>query len=54
MRRAVEKVLHTPTVRMKELAALPGGDQYAAALRELFELDPAAVEAVAAVRTVDQ
>ncbi|MDT4996067.1 MAG: glutamyl-tRNA reductase [Pseudonocardiales bacterium] len=54
VRRAVEKVLHTPTVRMKELAALPGGDRYAAALRELFELDPAAVEAVAAVRTVDQ
>jgi glutamyl-tRNA reductase len=54
VRRAVEKVLHTPTVRMKELAALPGGDQYAAALRELFELDPAAVEAVAAIRTVDQ
>ena len=48
MRRAVEKVLHAPTVRVKELAATPGGDQYAAALRELFDLDPAAAESVAA------
>ena len=51
MRRAVEKVLHAPTVRVKELATTPGGDQYAAALRELFDLDPAAAESVAAVRT---
>jgi glutamyl-tRNA reductase len=50
VRRAVEKVLHAPTVRVKELAATPGGDQYAAALRELFDLDPAAAESVAAVR----
>lgn len=50
VRRAVEKVLHAPTVRVKELAATPGGDQYAAALRELFDLDQAAVEAVAAVK----
>ena len=40
VRRAVEKVLHAPTVRVKELATTPGGDQYAAALRELFDLDP--------------
>lgn len=50
VRRAVEKVLHTPTVRVKELASTPGGDQYAAALRELFGLDPAAAESVAAVK----
>ncbi len=50
VRRAVEKVLHAPTVRVKELASTPGGDQYAAALRELFDLDQAAVDAVAAVR----
>jgi glutamyl-tRNA reductase len=50
VRRAVEKVLHAPTVRVKELASTPGGDQYAAALRELFDLNPAAVDAVAAVR----
>jgi glutamyl-tRNA reductase len=50
VRRAVEKVLHAPTVRVKELASTPGGDQYAAALRELFDLDPAAAESVAAVK----
>jgi glutamyl-tRNA reductase len=50
VRRAVEKVLHTPTVRVKELAATPGGDQYASALRELFGLDPARAESVAAVK----
>jgi glutamyl-tRNA reductase len=50
VRRAVEKVLHAPTVRVKELAATPGGDQYASALRELFDLDPATAESVAAVR----
>ena len=51
VRRAVEKVLHAPTVRVKELATTPDGDRYAAALRELFDLDPAAPESVAAVRT---
>lgn len=51
VRRAVEKVLHAPTVRVKELASMPGGDQYATALRELFDLDPATAESVAAVRT---
>jgi glutamyl-tRNA reductase len=51
VRRAVEKVLHAPTVRVKELATTPDGDKYAATLRELFDLDPAAPESVAAVRT---
>jgi glutamyl-tRNA reductase len=50
VRRAVEKVLHAPTVRVKELAAMPGGDAYAQALRELFDLDPAAPESVVAPR----
>jgi glutamyl-tRNA reductase len=50
VRRAVEKLLHAPTVRVKELAATPEGDQYATALRELFDLDPATAESVAAVR----
>jgi glutamyl-tRNA reductase len=50
VRRAVEKLLHAPTVRVKELAATPGGDQYATALRELFDLDPATAESVAAVK----
>jgi glutamyl-tRNA reductase len=50
VRRAVEKVLHAPTVRVKELAASGEGDRYASALRELFDLDPAAAESVAAVK----
>ena len=54
VRRAVEKVLHAPTVRVKELASLPGGDQYASALRELFDLDPATVDSVAAVKKPGQ
>lgn len=36
--RVVEKLLHTPTVRVKELAASEPGGDYAAALRELFDL----------------
>ncbi len=47
MRRVVDKLLHAPTVRVKELADSPGGDSYAVALRELFDLDPKAPEAVA-------
>lgn len=35
----VSELLHTPTVRMKEAAALPGGGAYAGALRHLFALD---------------
>ncbi len=48
VRRVVDKLLHAPTVRVKQLASAPGGDSYAEALRELFELDPQAVDAVAA------
>jgi glutamyl-tRNA reductase len=44
--RVVEKLLHTPTVRVKQLAEAPGGAVYADALRELFDLDPATVGAV--------
>ncbi|GAA2231394.1 MULTISPECIES: glutamyl-tRNA reductase [Kitasatospora] len=46
VRRVVDKLLHAPTVRVKQLAAEPGGAGYADALRELFDLDPAAVHAV--------
>ncbi|MCI2416996.1 glutamyl-tRNA reductase [Saccharopolyspora sp. K220] len=42
VRRVVDKLLHTPTVRVKQLASTPGGVGYADALRELFELDPQA------------
>ncbi|MFC1410599.1 glutamyl-tRNA reductase [Streptacidiphilus sp. N1-12] len=47
VRRVVDKLLHSPTVRVKQLAGEPGGASYAEALRELFDLDPAAVQAVA-------
>ncbi len=46
VRRIVEKLLHAPTVRVQELATDPEGPDYAAALRELFALDPQAVAAV--------
>jgi glutamyl-tRNA reductase len=46
VRRVVDKLLHAPTVRVKELASSPAGEEYAAALRVLFDLDPRAVEAV--------
>jgi glutamyl-tRNA reductase len=44
--RVVDKLLHAPTVRVKELAERPAGSSYADALRELFDLDQAAVDAV--------
>ena len=44
--RVVDKLLHNPTVRIKQLAAEPDGLQYTQALRELFGLDPAVVTAV--------
>ena len=46
MRRIVDKLLHTPTVRVQELSAEPDAVDYAAALRVLFALDPQAVAAV--------
>ncbi|WP_018543731.1 glutamyl-tRNA reductase [Streptomyces sp. LaPpAH-108] len=49
--RVVDKLLHAPTVRVKQLAAEPGGAGYADALRTLFDLDPETVAAVS--RAVD-
>jgi glutamyl-tRNA reductase len=46
VRRVADKLLHEPTVRVKELANETGAVSYAAALAELFALDPDAVEAV--------
>jgi len=46
MRRIADKLLHAPTVRVKELAGSPGGDSYEAVLRVLFDLDPEAVQSV--------
>ncbi|MEU9983814.1 glutamyl-tRNA reductase [Streptomyces sp. NPDC050856] len=50
VRRVVDKLLHAPTVRVKQLASEPGGAGYADALRTLFDLDP---EAVASVSRAD-
>jgi glutamyl-tRNA reductase len=49
VRRVADKLLHQPTVRVKELANETGAVSYAAALAELFALDPDAVEAVTRV-----
>ncbi|MER5806281.1 glutamyl-tRNA reductase [Streptomyces mirabilis] len=46
VRRVVDKLLHAPTVRVKQLAAEPGGAGYAHALRTLFDLDPETVASV--------
>jgi glutamyl-tRNA reductase len=46
MRRIADKLLHAPTVRVKELAGSPDGDSYENALRVLFDLDQDAVQAV--------
>jgi glutamyl-tRNA reductase len=51
VRRVVDKLLHAPTVRVKQLAGEPGGAGYADALRELFDLDPQAVAAVSRADT---
>ncbi|MEV8537051.1 glutamyl-tRNA reductase [Streptomyces sp. NPDC051211] len=51
VRRVVDKLLHAPTVRVKQLASEPGGAGYADALRELFDLDP---QTVASVSRADQ
>jgi len=46
MQRVVGKLLHAPTVRVKELAGSPGGDSYEAALRVLFDLEQDAIDSV--------
>jgi glutamyl-tRNA reductase len=46
VRRVADKLLHQPTVRVKELANETGAVSYATALAELFALDPEAVDAV--------
>jgi glutamyl-tRNA reductase len=52
VRRVAEKLLHQPTVRIKELANEAGAVSYATALAELFALDQDAVEAVTRVEGV--
>lgn len=49
MRRVADKLLHQPTVRVRELADSTDAVSYTAALAELFSLDPEAVQAVTRV-----
>jgi glutamyl-tRNA reductase len=47
--RVVQRLLHLPSVRVRQLAAEPGGEAYAAALRALFDLEVSPdIDAVAA------
>jgi glutamyl-tRNA reductase len=46
VRRVADKLLHQPTVRVRELADEDGAVSYADALAKLFALDPDAVDAV--------
>ncbi len=48
--RVVDKLLHAPTVRVKELAGSAEPSDYAAALRDLFDLDPHDVATVSTAR----
>lgn len=52
VRRVADKLLHQPTVRVKQLANQQGAVSYAAALAELFALDPDAVDAVTRVEGI--
>lgn len=47
--RIVDKMLHAPSVKIRESAGTPGGEAYAEALRMLFELNPAESGATGAV-----
>ncbi|MGI8868475.1 MAG: glutamyl-tRNA reductase [Mycobacteriales bacterium] len=53
LRRTVSTLLHKPTVRAKELAEAPGGDSYAEALRELFQLELAGIGPAAVTKSVE-
>jgi glutamyl-tRNA reductase len=53
VRRVVDKLLHSPTVRVQELAGTAGPESYPEALRRLFDLDPAAPAAIAAPAPAD-
>src|SRR5690606_4536234 len=54
VRRVVDKLLHTPTIRVKQLAERPVQTSYTDALRELFALDPATVDMLSEPRPADQ
>ncbi|HEX6967931.1 MAG TPA: glutamyl-tRNA reductase [Micromonosporaceae bacterium] len=52
--RVVQRLLHSPTVRVRQLAAEPGGEQYSALLRELFDLEVSQPAPADAVPRLDQ
>lgn len=53
VRRVVDKMLHTPTVRVKQLPEEAGGLSYAEALNKLFGLEPGAVDALTRAHVSD-
>jgi glutamyl-tRNA reductase len=53
LHRVVQRLLHQPTVRVRELAAGPDGDRYPELLRELFDLDVPSSGPVAEIPEVD-
>ena len=53
LHRLVQRLLHQPTVRVRELAAGPGGDRYPELLRELFDLDVPSSGALTEIPEVD-
>ena len=54
LHRVVQRLLHQPTVRVRELAAGPGGDRYPELLRELFDLDVPSSGALTEIPEVEQ
>lgn len=54
VRRTVDKLLHAPTVRIKELAADEGGHAYAEALHRLFDLSPGEADQLARSTRAEQ
>ncbi len=52
--RIVDKLLHTPTVRAKEMGSADEPAEYARVLRELFDLDPEQVVAVQDVAAISE
>lgn len=53
VQRVVDKLLHTPTVRVKELQSTGDSGDYAQALRALFDLDPHEIASVTSPPIVD-
>ncbi len=53
VRRVADKLVHQPTIRVRELADAQDPGSYAAALAELFALDPEAVAAVTRVEGLE-